>query len=380
MTFVVAQQFDDRILIAADTMISIAPEEKTGNDRAPRPDIIPGRLKAIVLAPYISVAYAGAADLAVKAIRAAKQALADGQGIREVERILCDASAASVGGPDFILGSHVEGPSLRRIWDGKISENLQSAVIGDWTLRTVLEKYAAASPLRPLPSGSDGEQAFIEGVRQLLGEIQVTESVGGFYFLLEASPRGHGYYSLAGVTAWDRVWGGTPVSAQQLADRRSGMTEWAYQVSPSRWRGVGVAGAIVLNAGVGYVYSPLVADDAKPWRFSPPPTRDDEQHLLAGFQQAIDQAAAELGGGIDPPPLPRRTHPPSDAELAAIHALAAASPLTTTIEVEAGQLQIGVTTGKAGCEQPLDFALLGDDPVATVRTVVERLAARLQGL
>ncbi len=378
MTFVVAKQFGERILIAADTMISVTSETKTVDDRAPRPDIIPGRLKAVVLAPNITAAYAGWADPGQSAIRAAKQALAEGGGIHAVELILRNASAKHMGELEFILASHAQGPSLRRIWNGIISSNLPRVAIGTRALETRLGQHEAAAPLRPLPWRSDEEDAFIEGVGQLFREVQVTESVGGFHFLLEASPRGHGYLSRTDVTAWDRVWGGIPVSEGQLADRRSGMTEWAYQVSPSRWHGVGVAGVIVLNAGVGYLYSPLTEDEAVPWRFTPPVTQDDQCRILELFHHIIETAANQVGGGVDLLPLQRRIHPPSEVELAAMQALAAAARLPTTIEVQARELWISVTTETAGRSMGVDFAFLGDDPVGLVGTVMERLGAGLQ--
>jgi hypothetical protein len=80
MTFVAAKRFGERILIASDTMIS----DLTGT----RHDVIPGRLKAVVLDLQTTVAYAGLPDQGIDAIKRARELLSSGASISDVEQML----------------------------------------------------------------------------------------------------------------------------------------------------------------------------------------------------------------------------------------------------------------------------------------------------
>ena len=81
MTLIIARQWDDRIIMLADTMIS--------DPAQPRHDIIPGKLKVIVLTSKLSIAYAGRSTQALDAIRKAWSIVyqdSDLQGILEYLR------------------------------------------------------------------------------------------------------------------------------------------------------------------------------------------------------------------------------------------------------------------------------------------------------
>src|SRR5580658_3069023 len=154
MTFVVAKCFGERIYIASDTMIS--------NSGKTRPDVIPGRLKVIILDAKTTVAYAGLADQSIDTIKLAKQRLSDGGNLLDVEQILAAATRKYEGQLEFLIASHHDGGTLKRIWDGCISSGLEQVCIGQRALLQMLIKQEKEVPQSIVPHEFEEECRFAQ--------------------------------------------------------------------------------------------------------------------------------------------------------------------------------------------------------------------------
>jgi hypothetical protein len=116
----------------------------------------------------------------------------------------------------------------------------------------------------------------------------VRSGVGGLPVLLLASPFGHTYLNY-----------GTAVRFGGNDDLHGGFGEWKFNLVPGKYRGVGVLGAVVPQASVGYLYKPLTQDEAERVQL---PSNDSEAEKLESFVTVVDRAAEELGGGFEVPP------------------------------------------------------------------------------
>src|SRR4051794_36294601 len=122
MTIIIGRKFAERILIGSDTMIS--------DNREPRHNIIPGRLKAVVLTGGFSAAYAGLSDQAINAIRSAKIALSGSKPAQALQ-VLRAATEEHIGKLDFMVALHRPRAELRVIRNGVISDPCEAAALGD---------------------------------------------------------------------------------------------------------------------------------------------------------------------------------------------------------------------------------------------------------
>lgn len=370
MTIVVARRFGERIIIASDTMVS--------GSHGASSNIIPGRLKAIVLSPIVSVAYAGLSLQAIDAIRGVKKVLDAGGDLSATEALLIAASARHPGELDFIIAAHENGPALRKVVDGQITNNLENAAIGETSLVRAILEAEMGGPEQLIPSEYEAEIAFSRGFVSLFNDhgVQITSDVGGFPTFLLASPYGHTYQPHGGVAAWDIRRGGVPETLKQREDRSSGMTEWRYQVLPSTLRGAGVIGAIVPSAGVGYVYSPLEDDDAMRFNFDAPQGLEGYATSLAPLLDEINRRAEALGG-IKAETGEVDSRPPTLAEINSILAHAAAAPFPTTItRVESG-FQVACGNGTFTRMVLLGFSQMQPRPVEVACETIDRLNATI---
>ena len=374
MTFVAAKRFGERIRIASDTMIS---------DRAAkRHDVIPGRLKAVVLDRHITVAYAGHPENGIDAVRQARELLSSGGSISDVEQMLKAATTKYSDeryNPDFLIASHRDGVALKRIWDGHISSSQEQVCIGQRDLLSDLLKQESDVPRSVVPSKFEKEVPFSSAFRKLFNGLYVSDSVGGFGVMVTCSPHGHCYSSFGGVTVWDTIVISQGLTEQQLADRRSGMTQWSYNVSGPKLRGVGVVGAIILDGGIGYIYTPFQKDEPTEWRFPRPVDQEQHGSILEEFRKQIDDEADKVGGGIEvtfPPPSNRA---PTEFELQQIRAHAAAAALPTQVSLLADGVWVSCRAPTASQGVRVDFSSLDPDPVWVLKTTIDRLNEEILG-
>jgi hypothetical protein len=171
LTFIIARQFGERIIVASDTMIT--DEKSTG------PNTIPGRLKAISLSPAISVAYAGLSIQAIIAIRKAKGLAMAACQLPEIMDVFVPVTLS--GETDFIVASHLPNAELRKIRHGIISHPQSAMSIGDQALvRRVLDLERIVSVGR-IPWVSKDELKFTRAFSQLFMQdgVAINAGVGG---------------------------------------------------------------------------------------------------------------------------------------------------------------------------------------------------------
>jgi hypothetical protein len=194
MTFVVAKCFGERIYIASDTMISDSTKART--------DMIPGRLKVIILDTKTTVAYAGLADQSIDTIKRVKQCLSDGGNLLDVEQILVAATMEYEGQLEFLIASHRDGATLKRIWDGCISSGLEQACIGQRDLLPILIEQEKEVPQSIVPHEYEEVARFTQAFRNLFDGLRVSDNVGGFGIMALCFPAGHLYGLSAGAAVW----------------------------------------------------------------------------------------------------------------------------------------------------------------------------------
>jgi hypothetical protein len=365
MTFVAAKRFGDRVLIAADTMLS----DPTGLP----PDGIPGGLKAIILTPKVTVAFAGLVNPAIQAIKRAKEVLSAGGSVLDVEHGLLSATRDHLGQLEFIIASHENVAALKRIWDGRISESLPEACIGQRDLLTRLLEQEGEHPRSVVPHEFEDEGPFSFGFRKLFNGLHVSDGVGGFGLMVTCSPYGHCYTPFGGVATWDTINLGVGVTEQQWADRRSGMTQWGYNVQGPRLRGVGVVGAVVPDAGIGYIYCPLRHEKPIAWRFRQPTQQSQHGPILEAFQKEIDEVARAAGGGIEVTFPPSPNDPPTEAQLQQVLDHAAKAALPTRVSIESDSIWIECRTSVLHRSIRVGFRGLEPDPIWVLTTTIDRL-------
>lgn len=369
MTFVAAKRFGNRIIVVGDTMIS--------DLHGTRHSAIPGQLKIIVLSPTLTVAFAGLVDQALDAIRAAKRLHLAGTILVEIERMLAEETVRHAGRVEFLVISHSNGePALKRVWDGRISSGLTHTCIGERDLLPALLARESEVPLGCRPHEFEQEGQFSAAFHGLFDGTRIIEGVGGLPIMVTCSPYGHCYNAIATSKAWDKVSILGGVTEQQLADRRTGMTEWSFNIQATQYRGVAILGAIMINAGVGYIYSPLENDEPLKWIFPRPTDRAEHGALLEQFQAALEERAEVVGGGLIDDYAPGERHL-TDSELEEVIAYAAAAPMPTQIIVRADGLWIECGQYPVRSGALVGFQGLESEPMSVIKTMIDRMNAEM---
>lgn len=259
MTIAIGQKFGNEILLATDTRISDA--------SASRQNIIPGRLKAIILSPTLSVAYAGHADPALVAIRsAAKIAIerGDAEAIENLQR----SSARHDADVDFLVAQHAP-TRLLKLSGGQCYEAAVGFAIGDTRVHSEVSatiRYLNASySLFRFESPEEAPtqpQVFVQAFQQVL--VNVTGAgyagVGGLPVIVIGRPEGHSYLGLGG-SFYVGPSVRTGETGEDAAAKASGLTRYGFCVVPPRQANVSVVGAVLPQAGMGWIYDPLKHDE-----------------------------------------------------------------------------------------------------------------------
>ncbi|MBO9560507.1 MAG: hypothetical protein J7515_18220 [Caulobacter sp.] len=295
MTIAIARKFGKRITILSDTMIS---DISTGKINS-----IPGRLKAIILSPYVSVAYAGHAEPALRAIRRAREALVATGEASSTTEILVEASADPDTDVEFILALHKDGLSfVHKITARGITGDLSECFIGD---ADIVRQVLANEPKYPGHENPEwgiqaGESRFSGAFTALFSGTTVNKSVGGFPISLLGSPYGHTYQGSAFSSAWDTVRGDIGITAAQHQSQRTGATAWQWNIVNAPLRGVALLGVALPQAGLGLIYSPLTHEDAQVIRLEIPdgPGFIDSVPLQSAVRTRLQQLATVIGGGV----------------------------------------------------------------------------------
>lgn len=367
MTFVAAKRFGRKVVVVADTMVS----DLDGTQHS----IIPGQLKIIVLSPAMTIAFAGLVNQSLDTIRAAKKMCADGVDIKVIQSMLQAETVERNNRVEFLLVSHIQGePTLKRIWDGRVSDDLQQACIGERDLMSILLTKESEVPLGYRPHEFELEMKFLSAFQDLFEGVNVVDGVGGFPVMANCSPYGHCYTGCAGSMSWDEIAIPQGVTAQQEEDRRTGKTQWSFNVQDTKYRGVALLGAIIPDSGVGYVYSPLESDEPRKWNFARPTSQGSHGNLLEQFRAVLELEAERLGGVLidEGAPVERRL---TDDELEEVTQYAAAAAIPTRVSIRGDGLWIECGEHPMTTGQLLGFIGLEPNPVAIIKTMIERMNA-----
>lgn len=267
MTIVVGQKFGQRIIILSDTMISDSHSEKHL--------VIPGRLKATVLDPNLSIAYAGHADQCHDAVLRCHSLLKQGSFNGTILDYLVNESRDTGDGvtKEFMVAVHDDKASLHVIKGGRIGCGNGPYFLGEAKVADRVYKEASVQ-LEKEPVGfdfKDGEYGSVEE-SSLKSSFQslfsngpkVEEGVGGIPVCLLASPYGHTYDSYSVAMAWNKTISSNPIFASVISEQNeralAGETEWKYGTVSPVTRGVPVVGCYFEQLNLGFIYLPLTSE------------------------------------------------------------------------------------------------------------------------
>ncbi|WP_157158798.1 hypothetical protein [Bradyrhizobium genomosp. III] len=271
MTVGLARRFGDRMLIATDTMIH--------DEAAAERNLIPGRVKAIVLCEDVSVAYAGTVGHALPAVQEAAAIARGGRRIEDVIKPLRNASAESAARgeefrTEFLVASHRSRVAMFKIWkDGLITENDDRLWIGQPDIVTAIENLEADTPTASahsatIPFITPEEHRFTCAINQIAVQPArfLSSKVGGFMITVLASPFGHTYQHVLGATILQDMEFGKAESEEQHVERQAGMNYYTYQILANFWRGAAVVAAYLDQPKLGFLYHPLEWDGVETFK------------------------------------------------------------------------------------------------------------------
>ncbi len=257
MTIVVAMKFPDRICVLSDTMIT--DRESTG------PNIVPGRLKSIVINHWLTISYAG---LSIPAIDAARKIYRKENITTELAmQHLVKASESYSGELDFILCSHEHGSRLVKIVNGHVFEGGNIYWIGITIAAKEFSKEFSKVKIpnangKSLPDYISPEEMVFKNAFHEFMRANRCEGVGGTIIDCLCSPSGHCYNTHAGAFSWDTIVLGKDDLVQREITNKTGLYHYEYNVCSTSARGHAIVGLYLGQAKTGFIYDPIHDDDA----------------------------------------------------------------------------------------------------------------------
>ena len=202
MTLVIGRQFFNRLVILSDTMIS--DEASTGTN------IIPGRLKSIVLSQDIAVSFSGLANQACGTIRRLYGDVLNGLNLPSILESLRNSTQMFNGEVSFLLACRVPKLALYKVSDGQVNSGSDRYWIGDpraasevQRIMEIEEEHIHAK-LKDDEFFSPAEVAFTAAFMSLVLEQRIP-GVGGICFNCLGSEHGFCYQNVAEMYAWDPI-------------------------------------------------------------------------------------------------------------------------------------------------------------------------------
>lgn len=252
MTIVVAQQFGDRIVIMADTMVTRNGSILRSTKGA---EVLPGNLKIVVLSLSLTVAYAGVVDDALKALRHVRSG--ESLAIDDVIPILVSASRG--GDTDFIVSGRTDqGSRLVKIANGRTSEGGDRYWIGNADAVREFERYPKPQAPDKLPDFISAEESrFMSSFDQFLAHIRRELSIGGVPITALTTERRCGYVQRAAAFSFEHMKFDRTGGRFAEDKHPSARDEFAYNFIVPHQDGIGVAGVYLNHAKYGYIYDPL---------------------------------------------------------------------------------------------------------------------------
>ena len=292
MTIVVAKKFSDRICVLSDTMITN--REGTSNN------IIPGRLKSIVVNEWLTVSYAGLSNQAIIAVR--RLFNEDSLSTEFTIRSLIEVSRYHDGALDSIVCSHEEATRLVKISDGQKHEGADVYWIGNSKAASELSKMEPPiQSYNNLPDYiSANETAFKLAFHDYMME-EHCEGIGGATIDCLSTPYGHCYITHATAFSWDTIILGQDDPVEREIQNKTGMYHYEYHVSSASARGQAIVGFYLNQVKIGFIYDPIHSDEA----------REIEDIGLTEFSELVDYAGKVLFKATHNKSLERDVvHPP----------------------------------------------------------------------
>jgi hypothetical protein len=253
MTIVVAMKFGERICVMSDTMIS-------DRDQA-RDNIIPGRLKSIVINEWLTVSYAGLSTQAIDAIR--KISNSNMATTKSVVDYLLEVSARYPDELDFIVCSHEVKAKLIKISNGTLMEGAKAYWIGSAQAAAELSKVPVlVAEFEGLPEYMSADEVVFRNSFITYMREHRCEGIGGAVIDCLCSPYGHCYNTHAGAFSWDTILLGIDDNEERQKKNRGGMHHYEYHISSTSARGQGIVGFYLDQAKTGFIYDPTHYDEA----------------------------------------------------------------------------------------------------------------------
>lgn len=253
MTIVAAMKFSDRICVLSDTMIS----DKGGT----RHNIIPGRLKSIVLNHWLTISYAGLSTQATDAVRELYKK--ENVTTEAAIQYLVEVSRIYSGDIDFILCSHEQSARMVKISNGQAFEGGNIYWIGSTQAASELSKIKLPNTdYEKLPDYvSVNEMVFRNAFHNFM-RTNRCEGVGGAIIDCLCSPYGHCYNTHAGAFSWDTIVLGKDDQDQREIMNKTGLYHYEYNVCSTSARGQGIVGFYLGQSRIGFIYDPIHYDEA----------------------------------------------------------------------------------------------------------------------
>lgn len=243
-----------RIVVLSDTQIT--------NRGSARPNILPGRLKSIVIHERMTLSYAGLSTQALDVIR--RLARAPLPTNRTID-VLLAASQEHRGDVDFLLCSHeeTEAPRLIKISGDRVAEGADFYWIGNASSASEMSRLElpAFQYSRSESEFSKQETDFTWRFHEYLHSTK-NPDVGGVMINCLCSPHGHCYQDRAGAMTWNAQLFPQDDEFERLAQHKTGASSFSYHLYSAQQRGVPVVGLYLEQPGVGYLYVPLEQDEA----------------------------------------------------------------------------------------------------------------------
>lgn len=253
MTIVVAKKFENRICVMSDTMIT--------DKGSARNNIIPGRLKSIVINSWLTISYAGLSTQAIDAIRNINK----GKNISTKSSIdyLKQVSLDHFGELDFIICSHESDPKIIKIYNGQVFQGANTYWIGTFNAAREFSKIEIpiAESMSLPDSISLEEMKFKNSFFQFMREHNC-DGIGGAIIDCLCSPYGHCYNTHAEAFSWDTICIGNDNPIEREEKNKTGMYHYEYHVYSTSKRGQPIVGFYLNQAKVGFIYDPIHYDEA----------------------------------------------------------------------------------------------------------------------
>jgi hypothetical protein len=253
MTIVAAMKFDERICVMSDTMISSA--------GVARDNIIPGRLKSIVINQWLTISYAGLSTQAIDAIR--KIYNTSNITTEWVLKYLIVVSSQYSDELDFIVCSHENGVRLVKVSNGRISEGAKAYWIGSVQAANELSRVTIPNnEIEGLPDYMSVEEVIFKNAFNTYMRENRCTGIGGAIIDCLCSPYGHCFNTHAASFSWDTIVLGRDDFDERQEKNRTGMYHYEYHVSSTSARGQSVVGFYLDQAKLGFIYDPIHYDEA----------------------------------------------------------------------------------------------------------------------